>query len=107
MATATFRRDGDASNGAAGIWNYTNINSQATTVVKSSSGILHCLIINTPTATTTVTMYDNTAASGTKIGTLTIASGQPALSLEYDIEFLNGLTIVTGTANSDITVAYA
>ena len=47
----------------------------------------------------------NTAGSGTKIGTATIyASTNPCLT--YDVNFATGLTIVTATASSDITVSY-
>ncbi len=88
-------------------YNYKNITLAAptTTVVKSSGGILHSICINTPAATETLTLYDNTAASGTKIGTITIyASTNPCFI--YDINFATGLTIVSATAAGDITVAY-
>lgn len=76
-----------------------------TTVVKSGSGILHTVCINTPAATGTLTLYDNTAASGTKIGTITaFASTNPCF--RYDAGFTIGLTIVTATAANDITVTY-
>lgn len=76
-----------------------------TTVVKSGSGILHAICINTPAATGTITIYDNTAASGTKIGTITaFASTNPCFT--YNAYFATGLTIVTATAANDITVTY-
>ena len=76
-----------------------------TTVVKSGSGILHTVCINTPAATGTITIYDNTAASGTKIATVTIfASTNPCFT--YDAAFSTGLTIVTATAANDLTVTY-
>ena len=84
---------------------YTNITGQATTTVKSGSGILHTICVNTPAATETITIYDNTAASGTKIGTVTVfASTNPCLT--YDVNFKTGLTLVTATASSDLTVSY-
>ena len=84
---------------------YTNITGQATTTVKSGSGILHTICVNTPAATETITIYDNTAASGTKIGTITVfASTNPCLT--YDVNFATGLTLVTATASSDLTVSY-
>lgn len=85
---------------------YKNITTDATTVVKAGPGLLHTISINTPLATTTITIYDNTAASGTKIGTYTIAASPQPSSVTYDVNFLIGLTIVTGTASSDITVSY-
>ena len=80
---------------------YTNITGQATTTVKSGSGILHTICVNTPAATETITIYDNTAGSGTKIGTITVfASTNPCLT--YDVNFTVGLTLVTATASSDL-----
>ena len=53
----------------------------------------------------TRSIYDNTAASGTKIGTVTVfASTNPCLT--YDVNFKTGLTLVTATASSDLTVSY-
>ena len=84
---------------------YTNITGQATTTIKSGSGVLHTICVNTAAATETITIYDNTAGSGTKIGTATVyASANPCLT--YDIYFATGLTIVTATASSDLTISY-
>lgn len=88
-------------------YKYLNITLAAptTTVVKSGGGILHTVCVNTPAATGTITIYDNTAASGTKIGTITVfASTNPCFT--YDVNFATGLTIVTATAANDITVSY-
>lgn len=84
-------------------FNPLNIASATTTVVKSGSGHLHSIVVNA-TAAGTITIYDNTAASGTKLGTLktSIVEG----TYLYDCQFSTGLTIVTGAA-SDITVTYA
>jgi hypothetical protein len=55
-----------------------------------------------------IAIYDNTAGSGTLIGTIT----QPAallasqVDLAYDVKFSTGLTIVTSGASQDITVSY-
>lgn len=86
-------------------YKYVNITGQTTTVIKAAPGILHTVCINTPAATETITMYDNTAGSGTKIGTITVfASTNPCLT--YDVNFATGLTLVTATASSDLTVSY-
>jgi len=80
----------------------TNISTATTTTVKSGTGYLNCVTINT-TAAGAITIYDNTAASGTKIATL------PASAVVgtywFSGRFAVGLTIVTGAA-SDITVSY-
>ncbi len=81
---------------------FSNITTATTTTVKSGSGLLHTLSINS-TAAGTITIYDNTAASGTKIAT--IKASVVEQTYIYDIAFTTGLTIVTGAA-SDITVSY-
>ena len=80
-----------------------NITTATTTTVKSGAGVLGKIVVNT-TAAGSITIYDNTAASGTKIGTMkaSIAEG----SYSFDAAFTTGLTIVTAAA-SDITVCYA
>jgi hypothetical protein len=94
--------------GVLGAYNSTNITAAAptTTVVKSAEGILHSITFNKPVATSVVTIYDNTAGSGTVIGTITIPASPLPVTLTYDIHFKTGLTIVTATAASDITVSY-
>lgn len=92
--------------GVIGGYNYSNITGQATTVVKASSGILHTITFNKPTATTVVTIYDNTAGSGTTIGAVTIPASPLPVTLIYDVAFATGLTVKTETANSDITISY-
>lgn len=84
-------------------YNYTNINTDTTTTIKSSSGNLHSIVVNTVAATGTIQIYDNTAASGTKIGLITAASAGTYL---YNVDFNTGLTIVTATAAPDITVCW-
>ena len=86
-------------------YKYLNITTDTTTTVKSAAGILHTICINTPAATETLTVYDNTSASGTKIGTLTEFASVPGCFI-YDTYFANGLTIVSATAAGDITIAY-
>lgn len=77
-----------------------------TTTVKSGAGTLHTITFNKPVATGTVTIYDNTAGSGTLIGTITVPASPMPVTLTYDISFATGLTIVTATAAQDITVSY-
>lgn len=89
-------------------YNYANITTATTTVVKSGEGIFAGLVINNQVANGITTIYDNTAGSGTKIATIT-APAAPAVepvSLIYNIRFTTGLTIVTSQAE-DLTVAYS
>jgi|ERR1041385_2480340 hypothetical protein len=83
-------------------FNYQNIPSATTTVVKNAPGMLHCITVNA-TAAGPITIYDNTAASGQKIATLKASIVEN--TYYFDTKFLTGLTIVTGAA-SDITVSF-
>lgn len=88
---------------------YANISAAATTIVKAASGFLHSITINTPVASSVITIYDNTVASGTKIGTITLPAvllQQGPYTANLDVVFNTGLTIVTATGASDITVSY-
>lgn len=82
--------------------NYNNISSATTTVVKSSTGILKRIVINTSVAGA-ITVYDNTSAAGTKIATIAASAGVG--SYDYGVRFNTGLTVVTAGA-SDLTVVY-
>ena len=84
-------------------YGFNNIATQTTTVVKTGSGHLHSITINT-TAAAAITIYDNTAGSGTTIATI---AASPAIgsTFLFDVAFNTGLTIVTAGA-SNITVAY-
>ena len=93
---------------------FLNIAGAATTVVKTGRGKLSKVICNKSVATGVVTIYDNTAASGTKIGTITqpAAVVQSQFSLDYSsgsnegITFGTGLTVVTSAAD-DLTIVYS
>lgn len=87
----------------------TNITAAAptTTVLATGNGVLHTITLNKPLATSVITVYNNTAASGTVLATITVpASPQPS-TLTYDMVFGIGLTITTATAASDITVTWS
>jgi hypothetical protein len=79
-----------------------NITTATTTTVKSGAGVLHSIVVNS-TAAGTIIIYNNTTATGTKLGTMkaSIVEG----TYLHDSHFDTGLTIVTGAA-SDITVNY-
>lgn len=78
------------------------ISTATTTVVKTGKGILYRIIIGT-TAAGAITIYDNTAASGTVVAVLKASIGEG--SYAFGTIFQNGLTVVTA-AESDITVVY-
>lgn len=77
-------------------YNSTYISTATTTTVFSGPGILHELSL-TETAAGTITVYDNTAASGTIKAVLkaSIVEGDYL----HDIDFTIGCTIVTAAAS--------
>jgi hypothetical protein len=99
---------------------YLNITTNATTVVKSGVGVFYGFTVNNNGFTTagTITIYDNTAGSGTLIGTWTIPIQPPGTTLlattffppalMLNAAFSVGLTIVTATTAPacNITVLY-
>lgn len=86
---------------------YKNITTATTTTVKKGVGSFLSLVVNdvaSGSATGSITIYDNTAASGTVIGT---PNAIPVgTTVVYACQFTNGLTIVTAAAD-DITVIYS
>lgn len=87
----------------------TNINSTATTVVKTGAGLLHALIIGTPVASSVITIFDNTAASGTVLLKITLPAtllNQGPMAVIIDAIFATGLTVLTATGASDLTVTW-
>lgn len=87
--------------------NYTNIASATTTTVKSGQGTLVRITNNKKVLSGVITIYDNTAGSGTKIGTITNPGTllDSAQTFEYGVHFHTGLTIVTSAAD-DLTVVW-
>lgn len=85
------------------------ITTQTTTTVKSGAGRLVRLVISVPVATATVTVYDNTAGSGTQIMPPITIGAAPAygpFSVMVGASFTTGLTIVTATATMSVGVYY-
>jgi len=97
---------------------YRNITGNTTVTVKPSTGIIRGLSFNNGNTGGVVTLYDNTTASGTIIGTFQIGTPSGGLLSTTGLNspnviqlgviiFSTGLTIVTsGSSNNDITVYY-
>lgn len=85
----------------------TNIAGAATTVIKTGPGVLVGIIVNKAVASGVITVYDNTAASGTKIATITNPATlvHSQINLPYGVKFSTGLTVVTSAAD-DITIIW-
>jgi hypothetical protein len=90
----------------SGVTNYTHLNANGTTTIKSGAGGLHTVTVNVKGGTgSTVTVYDNTTASGTIIAV--IDPTQNLVTMVYDITFLTGLTVVLGGGTApDITISW-
>lgn len=88
-------------------YNYTNITSATTTLVKTGAGILHAIVVNTGVASATIELDDALSHITPKIGTITCQAstvGNP-VTATYDIQFNTGLSITTSGA-TDITVVW-
>jgi predicted RecA/RadA family phage recombinase len=90
----------------SGAYTYGHMSTATTTTHKSGAGTLRSIVVNTKgTVASTITVYDNTAGSGTVIAV--IDSLNQAGTFTYDVAFATGLTLVTtGTAAPDVTVSY-
>ena len=74
----------------------------STTVLKRGAGDLHTVINNDNSGSCII--YDNTAGSGTIIAAIDLA--KVLGSLNFNMPFSNGLTVVTTGASAKITVTY-
>lgn len=79
-----------------------NIATNTTTLVKTGSGVLYSMTVNT-TAAGHIHIYDGLTAGGTLLATL--ASNTAVGQYKYDCTFRTGLCVVTDAA-SDITIVY-
>lgn len=99
---------GDAANlrvSALDEFSFSNLAISGTSTIKSSSGTLHTITINTLGTGSTLKVYDNTAASGTLIATINTALS--IITFIYNAKFATGLTVsATGTPAADLTVTY-
>ena len=84
---------------------YFHTGANGTTVLNArQGGILKRIVVNTIGTTSSVTVFDNSAGSGTVIA---VMSTLVQNSIEFNCSYSNGLTIVTsGGAAADITVVY-
>jgi len=85
---------------------YLHLNANGTTTVKSGAGVLRRIIINTRGGIiNTLTIYDNTTATGAVIGVVDTVNAGGAFN--YELDFTTGLTVVlAGGTAADITIIY-
>lgn len=84
---------------------YVNIALSAQTTVKSGAGFLHGIQFNADNISS-VRLYDNTVSGGTVIATIGPSAMTALGFFQYDLNFGTGLTISSGSSNTDITVMY-
>lgn len=90
---------------------YKNLVGAGTFTLKQSAGRLHSIICNNAATTTgqSITIYDNTTGSGTKIGTLDLSKLPSPMTIQYNsngVAYSTGLTLVIVGAAVDVTVIY-
>lgn len=85
-----------------GPYSSTYISSATTTTPKSVKGVLRRVLI-TEAAAGTITIYDNTSASGTILAVFKASTAEG--DYEFNVRFGTGLTIVTAAA-SKLTVIW-
>ena len=79
----------------------------ASAAVKSGPGVLVAVICKGGSATTTVTVYDNTAASGDKLAELVCAANTSAVfAPAVPVSAARGLYCAISGAGGGATVAY-
>ncbi len=86
----------------------TNMTTATTTTIKSGAGLLHAIIVNKAIAAATISLFDNTAGSGTSLGVITFGAAlltDPPLNAIYDVSFSTGLTVTTSGA-TNITLVW-
>lgn len=84
------------------VYRSTYIATATTTTVKSGTGRLHTLTLG-ETAAGAITIYDNTAGSGTILAVLKASVAEQTFT--FDLKFTTGLTIITAGA-SKLTVTW-
>lgn len=78
----------------------------ASTVIRTGAGKLAYVNIGTPITAGTIIIYDNTAASGTILASITSgATGSDSPTKTYMLNYQTGLTVATVGLLMDVTVS--
>jgi len=79
----------------------------ADTQVKASTGRVHTVTINSVTTGGVLTIYDNTAESGTVIAAITLVAADKPATLTYDVLAKTGIYVgFDGALAADVTLSY-
>lgn len=85
------------------------INFTATTtgsLIKSGEGRLYAVVINTPTAAGTITLYDGLTTGGKVMATITVPTSPVPVTLNYNLFFATGLFVVIASQAEDVTIVF-
>lgn len=81
------------------------VNSNATTQVKTGSGVLKRITVLDPGTTWQAILYDDTAGTSNTLGTYKSAAGGG--NMDFGVTFVNGLKVVTsGTTPGSLVFVY-
>lgn len=84
---------------------FKSLAAAATTQVVTGPGRLVRIIFNTPIASSTVKLIDNTSGSTANMGTITNTTDVKPYALQLDIPFSTGLRVIA-SGNDDFTLIY-
>ena len=83
---------------------YSSITTSAQTTVKSAAGALMGITMNALN-TSAIRCYDNIVSGGTTILTIP-ASTAAGTNFKYGLKFATGLTVSSGSSDTNITIIY-
>lgn len=84
---------------------FSRINASGVTTLKAGPGALHRVVINqSGVVNSLITIYDNTTNSGTIIAAISPNTNQG--SMEYNLDFSNGLTFDASLSPGDVTIVF-
>ena len=90
-----------------GGYNYTRVTTAATTLVKTGPGILHAVVVNTPTATATLELDDALTNTTPIIGKMLMpTTAANPFTVVYDTAFSTGLSVTVAVATIDATIVW-
>ncbi len=82
------------------------LSGAATTTIKTGAGTLRRILFGVGGSSGTVTLWDNTAGSGTEIFVADLASNGGSIEFDFDIDFNTGLTVVTTGSTTAVLVIW-
>src|SRR3990167_5777398 len=83
---------------------YNNIATSAQTTVKDSPGFLRGVMVNA-SPTSAIRLYDNTVSGGSTIATIPASVGAGTF-YQFGLRFGTGLTVSSGSSDTNITIIY-